>query len=355
MFEDRTYENILNEMLDSAPAGVDTRQGSVFYDMAAPAALMLARYYTELNITIELVFLDTAAGTYLEEKCREHSVYRLPATPNVRSVTFSGASVAANQRFFADGQYFVTKYDEDANLVVEAEIPGEAGNVIPAGTALVPVNTILGLTAATLGATITPGSEAESDDNLRRRLREKIAGPATNGNKQHYKTWCEGIAGVGQARIDPLWNGVNTVKGILINTEGMPVSSSIVDEVQTYIDPGGTGLGEGVANIGCHFTAVAASAYTINIAFGAQLTSGTTAEDIEESAAAAITAYFKEVALASTGNSAMIIRTAAIANAIYDLAGLVDYANLTINEDTANISVPYTHVPVVGVVTVGEI
>ncbi|TCX51919.1 MULTISPECIES: baseplate J/gp47 family protein [unclassified Dehalobacter] len=353
MFEDRTYENILNEMLDLAPASVDTRQGSVFYDMMAPAALMLARYYTELNTTIELVFLDTAAGAYLEEKCREHAVYRLPATPNVRSVTFTGASVAANQRFFAEGQYFVTKYDEDAILVVEAETPGVAANVISAGTALVPVNTIPGLTAATLGATITPGSEAESDDNLRRRLREKIAGPAANGNKQHYKTWCEEISGVGLARIDPLWNGNNTVKGILIDTEGLPVSSSIVDEVQDYIDPGGTGMGEGVANIGCHFTAVAASAYTINIAFDAQLAPGTTAEDIEVSAAAAIAAYFKEVSLASTDNSAMIIRTAAIANAIYDLAGLVDYANLTINGGTANISVPYTDVPVVGVVNVG--
>ncbi len=355
MFEDRTFENILNEMIELAPADIDTRQGSVFHDHAIPAALMIARYYTELNATIELISLDTATGPYLIEKGREHGVYHLPATPNVRSVTFTGVSVAANKRFFAEGQFFVTEYDDDGNIVVAAEIPGEAANIIPAGTPLVPFDDISGLTGATLGETITPGSEAESDDNMRRRLREKIAGPAANGNRQHYKTWCESIAGVGLARIDPLWNGDNTVKGILIDTEGLPVSSTIVDKVQAYIDPGGTGLGDGVANIGAKFTAAAAGEYAINIAFEAQLEAGTDPEDFTERTTAAIVAYFRAVAMGSTDNTSMIIRTAAIANAIFDLDGLVDYANLTINEGTANISVPYTHVPVVGVVDIEQV
>lgn len=355
MFEDRTFENILNEMLAMAPAGTDTRQGSVYYDMVAPAAFKIAKLYSDLDITIELTSIDTAEGIYLDEKCKEHGIERLPATANVRNATFVGGAVAANQRFFADNQYFITKYDDNGNIIVVAETPGEAPNNIPVGTSLVPVVTIPGLTEATLGETITPGSEMESDENLRRRLREKIAGPAANGNKQHYKSWCESIAGVGLARIDPLWAGANTVRGILIDTEGLPASQSIIDEVQEYIDPGSTGLGEGVANIGAIFTAVAAQAFPIDVSFNAQLETGTTVESVIQEATEAITAYFKELSLSNTENTSTLVRISAIANVIYELSGVIDYTNLTINGGTANISVPYTAVPVLGVVTVEQL
>lgn len=355
MLENKTFENILNEMLAMAPSGTDTRQGSVFYDMVAPTAFIISRYYSELNITIELTSMDTAEGIFLDEKCKEHAVYRLPATPNVRNVSFVGVSVAANRRFFAEGQFFVTKHDDTGNIVVVAEVPGEAANNIPAGTTLVPVNTIPGLTSATLGETITPGSESESDENLRRRLREKIAGPAANGNRQHYKSWCESIPGVGVARIDPLWAGANTVRGILIDTDGLPASQSIVDEVQDFIDPGSTGLGEGVANIGAFFTAMAAQSFVIDVSFDAQLNDGVAIEDVIEEVSVAIRKYFKDISLASRENTPMLIRASAIANVIYELEDIIDYTNLTINGETTNISVPFTHVPVLGVVTVEQI
>lgn len=35
MFEEMTYEKILQDVLDNAPDGIDTRQGSIFYDAVA--------------------------------------------------------------------------------------------------------------------------------------------------------------------------------------------------------------------------------------------------------------------------------------------------------------------------------
>ena len=32
MFEEKTYENILDDMLENVPSNVDTREGSVIYD-----------------------------------------------------------------------------------------------------------------------------------------------------------------------------------------------------------------------------------------------------------------------------------------------------------------------------------
>ena len=46
-FEDRTFDNILAEMLAMAPDGVDTRQGSIYYDAIAACALKLANFYID--------------------------------------------------------------------------------------------------------------------------------------------------------------------------------------------------------------------------------------------------------------------------------------------------------------------
>ena len=79
------------------------------------------------------------------------------------------------------------------------------------------------------------------------------------------RTWCESVEGVGAARIIPLWKGPYTVKGVIISAVGGVPSQTVIDNVQNYIDPGCTGMGEGVANIGQFFTAVAVEAVKIDI------------------------------------------------------------------------------------------
>lgn len=355
MFEDRSYENILDELLAMAPDDIDTRQGGIYYNHAAPIAFMISRYYTEMQITVDLISMDTAEGIYLDEKCKEHAVYRVPALPCYRKAIFTGATVAAGMRFFADGYYFKLMYDADGQLLLEAEIGGEAPNTIPTGITLVPVNTIPNLTVATLGEIVTPGTEIENDDNLRRRLREKIAGPAENGNSQHYKSWCESVNGVGLARIDALWNGHNTVRGIIVGTDGLGAAESVVTAVQDFVDPGGFGLGEGAANIGAYFTAVAAANANIDISFNVQLAEGSSLQQVIAATTEELTKYFKAVSLETRDKSNMIIRTSAISNVIYSTPGVVDYTGLTINGATANIVVSFTDAPKLGVLKIEQI
>lgn len=45
MFEDKTYENILQEMLNRVPDDIDKREGSVIYDALAPTAYSIADLY----------------------------------------------------------------------------------------------------------------------------------------------------------------------------------------------------------------------------------------------------------------------------------------------------------------------
>lgn len=354
MFEAMTYEAVLADIMSRAPDGIDLRQGSIFYDAVSGIAFKIAKYYADLEQVFNLVFLPTATGDYLTLRAEEHGVYRQPASPAKYKPSFTGTIPEPGTRFFADGQYFILMEDPEDGLYLEAETPGSAANDIPPGTPFVPVDTINGLTAASISKEIEPGSDEEDDESLRLRLQEKIAGPAENGNIQHYKTWCEEITGVGRARIISLWDGPNTVKGVLIDTEGGPASEMVVERVQEYIDPGGTGLGEGVANIGAHFTAVAASPVEVDISFSVTLSKGGTLEEVRTAAKVALKEHIKEVNLDTSDAETATLRISTVGNVIYSLPGVLDYANLQFNGQTANIELTKEQVFTLGEVTVVE-
>ena len=213
MFEDYTYERLLEDVLNSAPEGIDTRQGSIFYDAVSGILLKVAKLYTDLDLVVEMTTVATATDEALDTKAAEYGITRLAATRAKYRAIFDGTTPEVGERFYYDLSYFVLRQDENTGVYYfEAEVAGESGNNIYAGTPAVPVNNIEGLISATFGEIYENGSDAEDDESLRNRVFEKIFGPAENGNKQHYKTWCESIDGVGRARIVPLWNGENTVK-----------------------------------------------------------------------------------------------------------------------------------------------
>lgn len=358
MFENYTYEKLLDDVLGNAPEGIDTRQGSIFYDAVSGALLKIAKLYADLETIADLIYIDTTTGEYLDRKASEHLLTRLAATPSRYYITFDGVTPDVGERFYTNGMYFILRKTEDDTYYLEAEVAGGSTNTIYSGTAAVPVNNIQGLNAATFGEQKEAGTDEESDDDFRERLRDKISGPAENGNRQHYRTWCEEDSGVGRARIIPLWKGPNTVKGVLIAPDGTPVGADVIARVQAYIDPDddedgeGDGLGEGVANIGAHFTAVAATKKEIDITLNSVvLSAGVTEEEATEAVEAAVTAYLKDLALNTNDSALVVVRHTAVSAIINALTEITDF-QLKIDNDTENITIGETAVAVVGEVTV---
>lgn len=368
MFEDYTYDRLMKDVLDNAPPGIDTRKNSIFYDATAAVMIKVAKFYTDLDIIAEITTVMTATNDALDTRASEYGITRLAATKAKYHAEFEGVTPKIGERFFYDGAYFQLQQDSKTGVYYfEAEIAGESGNNIYNGTPAVPVNNIDGLTAATFGMIYENGTDKENDESLRARVINKLAGPAENGNRHHYKTWCEGIDGVGRARIFPLWNGENTVKAVLIDSVGKPCGEAKVLEVQNYIDPAdkgmttevngrtytvGDGLGNGVANIGAHFTATAANSLNITVSFTAELASGGTKEAAKEEVEAAIEDYFRELVLTAEENEQPVVRISAIGAILSRMKSMVDYSNLTLNGDTHNITPGEDDVPILGEVSV---
>ena len=368
MFEDYTYERLLEDVLNNAPDEIDTRQGSIFYDAVSGILIKIAKLYTDLDLIAEMTSIATAKNDALDARASEYGMYRQAPTKAKYNVSFDGTTPQSGERFYYDGHYFLLVKNSVRNIYyLEAETAGSSENNIYVGTPAVPVNTILGLVSATFGTIYENGTDSEEDESFRNRVQEKIAGPAENGNKQHYKTWCESIDGIGVARIFPLWNGPNTVKAVLIDSEGQPCSSSKVSEVQSYIDPAtkgytatvdnrtyivGDGLGEGVANLGAHFTATEAIPLKINVSFAAETTSGAGIDIVKRETTEAIEKYFKSLVLNTRDIKEIVVRISTVGAILSGLQTILDYNNLKRNGKPENITLGEDYVPVVGEVSI---
>lgn len=359
-FEELNLEDISEEfLLQQAEElgeelGVDTREGSIYMDAAAGHIIRTAKFFSDMRQIESIISLSTCTGDVLTEKMAERGLKRNPPAPTaaIYAVTFVGTQPETGDRMIAGEYYFqVQLYGDENELVLVSEETGTELNTLAPGTVVIPEWDIDGLESATLGELLVPAQNEESDDDARQRLIEKIAGPAENGNIHQYKSWCEEVDGVGSARIIPLWNGPNTVKAILIGVNGKPAAESVVKAVQDYIDPGGNGMGQGVASIGACFVAVPAIAVIINISVSIQKASSATIEEIKEQIVKLITEYFRKNALDS---SDFVVRYNWIGSQLVGIDGIVDYDRLLLNESNSNVEIGRDSVAVLGEVTVNE-
>ena len=234
MYENMTFENIMERCLSRVSSSVDKREGSIVYDAIAPAAAELAIMYIELAYLLDRAFPDTETGDDLTKKCRERSVFRTAATYAVRKGYFekadgSGCDLEIGTRFSGgDINFAVTERIAAGQYSLTAESAGAVGNEY-VGT-LFPIDYVPELAAARLADILIPGEDEESDDALRARYFESLESQAFGGNIADYKNKVELLPGVGAVKVFPVWNGGGTVKIVLVDSEWSVPSSELVED-----------------------------------------------------------------------------------------------------------------------------
>lgn len=347
MFEDQTFEAIMQRLLAAVPDDLDKREGSFVYDALAPAALELAEAYIQLDRVLQLGFAQTTYGQYLDYRAAEHGLTRKPATKATGQVTVTGSqgTVIPAGSLFATGAgvQFATTVEAtidatgQVTVAVEAVVAGASGNVPAGAITVIPVS-LPGVTAVTNAAPTTGGVDQESDSELLARLLDRVRNPATSGNAAHYSQWAKEVAGIGDAKVIPLWNGAGTVKVVVIDTNKQPATPELVQDVADHI--------EEIRPIGATVTVVSASALTVDVAAALTLDPKYTISDVQGSIEAAIINYLKDIAFKQD-----YVSYAKIGSLILDTPGVLDYANLTLNGAVTNIAVGAEQVAVLGTVT----
>lgn len=359
MYEDQTFEAILNRMLDRVPNNVDKRPGSIIYDALAPAAAELAQMYIDLDININLSYADTSTGEYLERRAAEFGINREPATKARRKGLFYASGdapmdVPVGSRFsLGDLNYVAVSKISLGVWNLECETEGVVGN--QDFGQLLPIDYIEGLTRAELADVLVPGEDAETDESLRKRYIDAVNEQPFGGNIADYKTKIDAINGVGGTKVFPTWQGGGTVKCTIIGSDFNPPSPTLVDEVQTTIDPlVNSGQGIGLAPIGHEVTITGAQNVDINVETTLTLDNGVTIGQVQGDIEDAISDYLLSLRKSWADESSIIVRISQVESRILTVQGVLDVTGTTLNGNAENVMLSDEEIPALGTVTLNE-
>lgn len=348
-------------LLGNVSSDLDKSEGSFIWDALSPAAIELALAYIELDRILN-IWLNPY-GVYLLYELKEHGMKLKAAVkatgPQAGKITGAvGTPVPINSVFSTPaGIRFLTQQavtigaNGTAIVDIIAETAGSQGNV-PANTITqIPVS-IPGVTGFTNILPTKGGAEIETDAAALARLFEKEQNPATSGNNAHYLQWAKEVAGIGDARVIPRWNGTGNVKIIIIDANKQPATADLVTSVQAYIDPNQNGDGSGVAPSGATVTVQAANGLAISLSAALTIDPAYTLAQVQESFETIFVDYLASLALKKdTNNQPLPVSYAQVGSKLIETAGVIDHTNLLINGGTANIPLDTESVPIKGTVT----
>ncbi|MCD7864039.1 MAG: baseplate J/gp47 family protein [Lachnospiraceae bacterium] len=399
MYEEVTYDVILQRMLDRVSSKFDKREGSVIWDTHSPTAIELQILYLELdNILLEM-FGDTASREYLIKLCAEKGIIPDEATYAILQGEFTPSGLdLTGQRFNIDDLNFVVLdlISEDGTTSyyqVQCETAGIVGNQY-LGT-MVPIDYIDGLETAELIAVLIPGEDEQDTEDLREEYLSSFNNVAFAGNVAAYKSIVNDIAGVGGVKVKRVWNSDisptdmipsdavqewyasvidtldeepaawleavytaalekklvtgGTVLVTIINSTYGAASDTLVETVQEELDPtDSAGEGYGLAPIGHVVTVQSVEEVELNITVTISYESGYSWSNLSNAITDAVKDYLEELCEDWAVSDSLTVRISQIEARILAVTGVVDVADTAINGDENNLTLDEYEIPVLG-------
>lgn len=407
MYESETHNVILQRMLDRVSDKLDKRESSLIWDTHSSTALELQMLYIELNALIANSYGDTATREFLVLLAADRGLSPEPATNALLKGEFTPSTVdVTGQRFnIGEVNYTVVEkmtHDEvgdgyNSNIgyyKVQCETVGAVGNRYLGQ--MIPMEYIAGLETAELTKVLIPGEDEEDTEVFRQRYFDSFNEQSFGGNRADYLAKVRSIDGVGDAKIERVWNGdirpadmipnatvqtwyeanidtlpdavkswLQTVYDAAKNkklTVGGTVyvsisdsddygeaSQTLVNNVQQILDPEeNAGEGYGLAPIGHVVSVESAKPVQTFIRTTVTFEEGYSWSNLKNTIEEAVSAYLLELRQVWAGNSQTIVRVSQIETRILGVGGVLDVANTKINGSTSNLTLGQYEIPVLG-------
>lgn len=355
---------IQNRMMQALPPDIDDTEGGFVWDLTYPTALEKAEILQyHLIQTLKIMHPMWATGRWLDYHARREGLTRKPANKAYGVVTVTGSAGKVIPAGFvfsvpADGGAAAVDFETLAEveipnagvveIAVQAVVAGKGCNVA-ADTVTIMREPIKGISKITNKEPITGGTEAESDDSLRQRIDDLLTGKGDSfvGNDADYVRWGNEMPGVGRTYVIPEWAGSGTVKVVVVDEDGLPANTQILDAVYERIVSPQDRM-ERLAPIGATVTVAAPVPKTIAYTFGLKLT--TRGADL-----APFIKRYKELLVryyASEATQEGEVKYVKVAAILADMAEVRDFKDFRINGGNENISFAKDEFPVTGAVEV---
>lgn len=353
-----TYEDLMEQKLAGVDDALDKREGtSMIFNATAANSVETVQMLMTVKNFIDMVFADTAPREYLIRRAAERGLKPYEATFAKRKGEFN-IDVPIGSRYSLDDlDYEVIERISLGQFILQCETPGNVGNLFSGQ--LIPIEYIDGLQTAFLTDVLVPGDDEEDTESFRNRYFNSFESTAFGGNRADYKEKVSSLPGVGGVRVYRAWNGGGTVKLVIINSHYEKPSQTLIDDVQTAVDPlDHQGEGFGTAPIDHVVTVFGVNDSYINVALNITYQAGWTWDDIKEQVEKVIDNYFKELAEEwakannfEEDNAGVVVRVSQIEFRLLGVTGVLDIADTKLNGMQSNIALDSESIPKRGVVS----
>ena len=395
MYEDQTYEVILERMLARVNEKFDKREGAVIFDTHSPTAIEFQILYIELDTILREAYGDTASREFLILRCKERGITPDPATNAILRGVFTPSNIDVIGKRFNIGtmNYVVLREatDGEGGYEVQCETPGIIGNQYLGQ--MIPIEYIDGLETATLTEILIPGEDEEDTEVLRDRYFASFEEKAFGGNRADYINKTNAIPGVGSTKVTRVWNGdispasmipneavqawyktglsslpaavqswitavYTAAKGLKLTTGGTVLitilnsnfdvaNETLLNLVKETLDPDEyTGEGYGLAPIGHVVNVVSAEAVEITVKTTITFDVGYSWSNLQTSIDEVIKNYLLELRKTWADEDHLIVRISQIETRLLGIKGIVDITGTTINGAAGNLTLGKYEVPV---------
>jgi len=346
MYEDKTVDNIHENMLSNIDNSYEKSVGYPTYDFTRSFAIEENLLYKALNNAILKIYVSNLSENELTERVKEwRGIDRKLATYAKGVVTVKGTGNIKIGDIFSTSNNIQFSATEDVNVIdtadvnVIAVVAGDSGNVGANSIVQMPV-TLQGIVSCNNSNSTYDGYNEESDDSLKKRFYESLQTPATSGNKYHYIMWAKEVTGVGDAKVFPLWNGNGTVKVTIVNSNKRAASTDLINAVKEHIEEN--------RPIGATVTVTSAIEKSIDITAKVILSNSYTLQQVQDTFNTTASKYLGDMAFIST-----YVSYAKIGDLLLNTPGILDYSNLVLNTGTTNVGLQDEEIPVAGNVSLG--
>lgn len=402
MYENKDFDTIMEEMLDSVSDKLDKREGSVIYDAIAPMAMELAQAYIDMDMILNESYADTASYYYLIKRAAERGIYPKEETYAVCKMVVEPvyAPISIGDRFaLGDLNYEVSSIiDASAGCYqLTCETAGIVGNQQLGDLLTIESKEDLNdMETAAITEILIPGEEEEDVEDFRKRYFDSFTNISFAGNVADYKTRIADLNGVGACKVYRAWekgftpltfippetvgewikkqsadtvgaqvyewlknvydaanDRLLTVGGTvglyIISSEFKAPSESLVKSVQNLVDPDEyAGEGIGLAPIGHVVKVAGVKEIPINISIKAVYKTGYTFNTLKESIQKVIDNYLNELSVSWSNETNLVVRKSQIESRVLLLDGVLDVTETLLNGKEDNVILNEDEIPVRG-------
>lgn len=402
MYENMTYEALLKRALARVPTGIDKREGSMVMNGVAPSMAEIAQLYIGLDFVFTATYLATAPREYLIKRAADRNMAPYPASAAVFRAEFN-IEVPEGTRFSCEDLNFVVTGpaieedppDEWVAQRVTCETAGAAANSY-SGT-LIPIEYVNGLTHAELVSVLIPGDDDEETEVFRKRVLDSFHSLAFGGNQADYVEKVTAMDGVKAVKVHPVWNSDiepaslipdetvqawytntiatltgsaaqwltavytaalnkkltvgGTVKLVLMASNNAAPTETLIDTVQTAVDPTqNAGDGLGLAPIGHVVNVTGVTPESVNITLNLTYATGWNWDAVKSYVESVIDEYFEELAGTWASSDYLTVRISQIESRILSgcAAMITDIGGTKINGKEENLVLDADSIPVRG-------